>query len=108
MELTQWHLWFKRRGGRELRDLLLHEWDPIGVLVAPEAVDEYNGYLGPIAERLRLGAKSDEIAAMLGSYRTQMGLRPEVRADRRVAEVLIPWYAKALAAAGHPEEIAEL
>jgi hypothetical protein len=31
MELSDWHLWYKRRGGRQLRTLLMDTWDPIGV-----------------------------------------------------------------------------
>jgi hypothetical protein len=70
MELSEWHLWFKRRGGRALRDLVMREWDPIGVSGAPEALDEYDGYLGRIADRLRREAPAEEIAELLGSFRT--------------------------------------
>jgi hypothetical protein len=34
-----------------------------GVRGIPEAVDEYDSYLGPIAGRLREGKTADEIAA---------------------------------------------
>jgi hypothetical protein len=105
MELSEWHLWFKRRGGRALRDLVMREWDPIGVSGAPEALDEYDGYLGRIAERLRREAPAEEIADLLGSFRTSdMGLRSDPQADLRAAHVLIAWYARAMATNGRAEE----
>jgi hypothetical protein len=109
MELSEWHLWFKRRGGRELRDLVMREWDPIGVSDAPEARDEYDGYLGRIAERLRREAPAEEIAELLGSFRTaDMGLRSDSPADRRVAEILIAWYTNEMATNGRAEEAANV
>lgn len=106
MELSEWHLWFKRRGGRELRDLVMREWDPIGVSDAPEARDEYDGYLGRIAERLRREASAEEIAELLGSFRTaDMGLRSDSVRDRRVAEILVAWYASAIAEYGRADTV---
>jgi hypothetical protein len=97
MEPREWQRWFRIRGQRELRDLVMSELDPIGVADEPEAADEYDGYLGRIAERLRGRSSAEDIAALLGSFRTDdMGLKPDFEADRRVASHLITWYADAV------------
>jgi len=33
---------------QQIREILLHEWDPICVADVPEAQDEYNGYVGGV------------------------------------------------------------
>jgi len=45
-------MWWKRKGQRELRALLMEEWDPIGVSGVAEAADEYDSYLLQLARRL--------------------------------------------------------
>ena len=37
MELSVWVEWWKRVGERELRALVMSDWDPIGVSDFPEA-----------------------------------------------------------------------
>jgi hypothetical protein len=46
-------MWWKRVGGRELRELLMRSWDPIGVSGWPDAADEYDSYMGDVATMLR-------------------------------------------------------
>jgi hypothetical protein len=60
MDLSDWHLWYKRRGGRELRTLLMDRWDPIGVRGVPEAITEYDSYASRIAGSLRRGADESD------------------------------------------------
>lgn len=99
MELSDWHMWWKRSGARELRQMLMDEWDPIGVAGVPEAADEYDSYLGQIGERLRAGATADA----LGDYlvwveEDRMGLTSTAEArerDRELGARLITWYAVA-------------
>ena len=96
MQLSEWHIWWKRRGGRELRSLLMEEWDPIGVAGFPEAGDEYDSYLGPIGHMLRQGASVDEVRAYLWTVRTDsMGLDNWPRMDERERETaarVVEWY----------------
>jgi hypothetical protein len=33
---------------RAIRDVLLHDWDPIGIADTPEAQDEYDSYISQI------------------------------------------------------------
>jgi hypothetical protein len=49
MDMETWSQWWKQRGGREIRRLLMEHWDPIGVANWREAADEYDGYIGPSA-----------------------------------------------------------
>ena len=101
MDLSAWHLWYKRRGGRQLRQLMMEEWDPIEVQGVPEALDEYDTYVGRVADRLRRGASADEVAAMLGAYRTEsMELAPDPIADLAAATVIVAWYGEAMRAEG--------
>ena len=94
MELADWHMWWKRSGARELRQILMNEWDPIGVAGIPEAADEYDSYLGQIAERLRRGESGDEIGDYLTWVEEEwMGLRPTSRERaRELGARLVSWY----------------
>ena len=93
MDLEHWCLWFKRRGAGRLRHVLMRDWDPIGVAGAPSARDEYDSYIGPVAERLREGRAIDEVADFLGYARTvRMGLPRDPRADARAAGAALAWY----------------
>lgn len=65
LSLEDWQRWWKHNGNRELRDLLLVWWDPIGVYGVPEAVDEYDSYVGTIGRRLREGAREDGLVEAL-------------------------------------------
>jgi hypothetical protein len=92
-------MWWKRSGARELRKILMDEWDPIGVAGIPEAADEYDSYLGQIAEHLRNGESGDQIGDYLRWVEEeQMGLSPTTKArerDREVGARLASWYAEA-------------
>jgi hypothetical protein len=68
-------------------------WDPIGVAGAPSARDEYDSYLGLVADRLRTHASVDDTASLLESIRTkQMGLRPYRSRDTQAARLVSEWY----------------
>ena len=97
MELSQWHLWFKRRGGRQLRTLLMDEWDPIEVRGVPEALGEYDAYVARIADSLRRGADVGQVAAMLNAIRTDaMSLAADQAVDASVAAAIVVWYTRAM------------
>jgi hypothetical protein len=98
MELADWCMWLKRRGAGRLRHLLMAEWDPIGVRGSPEARDEYDSYLGLVADRLRTGSPAEGIADLLAEIRTEtMGMPPAPEADLRTARTLLGWYAEEMA-----------
>ena len=93
VELEEWHRWWKTRGARELRVLLMTYWDPIGVNGIPEASDEYDTYLGPLAGKLREGADASGVCEYLSGIQTErMGLpaTPDQLTD--VGERVASWY----------------
>ena len=58
-----------------ISDVLLKEWDPIGISGVPEAQDEYGGYVAEIYELVAHKASQAEIFAHLWRIETDyMGL----------------------------------
>ena len=77
MDQAEHERWWRERGSGELRELLYREWDPIGVKdLADDSGDEYEAYAGQIVRRLRAGASEEDLAALLESFRLDMGLEP--------------------------------
>ena len=61
----------------QIRQVLLRDWDPIGVREIPEAQDEYDSYVGGVYRLLASHAQDDELVEHL--YRIEretMGLGP--------------------------------
>jgi hypothetical protein len=98
MELSDWHMWWKERGGNGVRRLLMARWDPIGVQDMPEAADEYDSYVGVVGRMLREGAAAEQIRVYLADIRENyMGLGPSTggaERDQAVAAQLVEWYAR--------------
>ena len=95
MDAQEYERWWRERGDRELRQLLLDEWDPIGIkwLAEPrDQLDEYEHYAGQVVRRLRAGASEEEIAALLESFRPDMGLEPSGDPPLDVARKIRDWY----------------
>jgi hypothetical protein len=93
MDAQEYERWWRERGNQELRELLLHEWDPIGIAkLADEPVDEYEHYAGVIARRLRAGASEEEIATVLEGFRADMGLEPSEELPLEAAGKIRDWY----------------
>jgi hypothetical protein len=93
MDAQAYERWWRERGDRELRELLLREWDPIGIAdLADAPLDEYEHYAGQIARRLRAGAGDEEIAAVLEGFRDDMGLEPSDELPLGVARSIRDWY----------------
>jgi hypothetical protein len=67
----------------QIRLILLHDWDPIGVQDFPSAQDEYDSYVGGVYRLLADGALPRTVAEHLARIEgEQMGLPSS--ADRRV------------------------
>ena len=93
MDGQEYERWWLERGDRELRELLLREWDPIGIAkIADEQLDEYEHYAGQLARRLRAGASDEEIARVLQGFRADMGLEPGDEPPLGVARRIRDWY----------------
>jgi hypothetical protein len=94
MELEDWHRWWKTSGAQELRGLLMTYWDPIGVNGIPEASDEYDSYLGPLAKKLREGADAHGVCEYLSEIQSksmEIPATPDQLTD--VGERVARWYA---------------
>ena len=93
MDAQEYERWWRERGDRELRELLLREWDPIGIAkIADQQLDEYEHYAGQLARRLRAGASEEEIAAVLEGFRQDMGLEPSGELPLGIARAIREWY----------------
>jgi hypothetical protein len=98
MDAQAYERWWRERGDRELRELLLREWDPIGISdLADSQLDEYEHYAGQLARRLRAGAREEEIAAVLEGFRVDMGLEPSDEPPLGVANSILDWYRRSTA-----------
>ncbi len=79
---------------RELRMLLMTYWDPIGVNGIPGAADEYDSYLGGLAEKLREGADAHGVSEYLSEIQTErmeIPTTPDQLTDE--GEWVAVWYA---------------
>jgi hypothetical protein len=98
MDAQAYERWWRERGDRELRELLLREWDPIGIArIADAQDDEYEHYAGQLARRLRAGATEEELAAVLEGFRIDMGLEPSEELPLGVAQKIRDWYRRSTA-----------
>jgi hypothetical protein len=58
----------------QIREILLRDWDPIGVKEEARAQDEYDGYIGGVYRLLASGASSRSVAEHLARVEAeQMG-----------------------------------
>jgi hypothetical protein len=72
-----------------IRLVLLRDWDPIGVRDAPQAQDEYDGYVGGVYRLLASGATVSELAEhLLQIERESMRLSPRAKVVVDVASRL--------------------
>jgi hypothetical protein len=97
MNASAFNQWWQEHGHRELRELLMAEWDPIGAADAPEAYDEYDRYLEPVLGLLRGGADAAEIAEYLDRVEIEQMELGEQPSDQllEVGMVIVNWYAAA-------------
>lgn len=93
-----WRAWWRERGERELRCILMTAWDPIGVGDTPAAWDEYDGYAPQIARALRETVDPDESAAQVARHLGDAERRMEMHTDQsrmanaRLARSLVAWH----------------
>jgi hypothetical protein len=74
----------------QIKDVLLKEWDPIGIQAIPEAQDEYDGYVPRIHSMLSARKSVEEVLEyLLWLEAEHMGLTPDRQRTRRLAESLV-------------------
>jgi hypothetical protein len=72
-----------------VREVLLHQWDPIGVAKIPAAHDEYDRYARRICERIKRGDDVRKLATyLLDLEMRSMGLAGNAARCDRVAASL--------------------
>ena len=73
-----------------IHDVLLNEWDPIGIVSLGGPDDEYQSYEGGVLALLQQGVSEDELAAhLIKIERDRMGLEESPDIARRAARSLI-------------------
>jgi hypothetical protein len=73
----------------EIHEILLKEWDPIGISHVPEAQDEYDAYVSEVYRLLSRRVSQHEIFDYLWTIETQhMGLCGNRQRTEKVAEKL--------------------
>ena len=81
-----------RRIQREIREVLMKVWDPIGIKDEPACADEYDSYIGAVL-RLLMRREDDEAIARhlaeiandrMGMSATKNNMLPTVRALRSI------------------------
>jgi hypothetical protein len=63
-----------RKIQRSIAEVLLAEWDPIGIKDIPEAADEYDSYVGGVYRLIASGASPGELAKHLVHLESGMGV----------------------------------
>ena len=75
---------------QKIRDVLLKEWDPIGVQAIPEAQDEYDGYVPTVYSMLIARKPINEVFEYLLWLETEhMGLTADRQRTQSIAERLV-------------------
>jgi hypothetical protein len=75
---------------QKIKDVLLQEWDPIGVQEIPEAQDEYDGYVPTIYTMLISRMPANEIFEyLLWLENEHMGLTADKQRTQCIAERLV-------------------
>ena len=74
---------------RSVQRILLHDWDPIGIKDEPAAQDEYDSYVGIVAELVRRDSSVDDLFRYLRHLETEtIGLPGDVERTRQAARAL--------------------
>ena len=75
---------------RRTDEVLHYLWDPCGISDAPEARDEYYGYLPSVYSLLQQGADATRIASLLKEIEGKhMGLCGNTERNQRIGEILV-------------------
>jgi hypothetical protein len=75
---------------QKIKDVLLSEWDPIGVQAIPEAQDEYDGYVPRVYSMLITRKPVKEVFEyLLWVENEHMGLTADRQRTRSIAERLV-------------------
>lgn len=72
-----------------IREILLKDWDPIGVGDNPKLSDEYDEYLGAIVQMIANGITFNALSEHLIGIENELGIRlPDAQRDAAVNALL--------------------
>ena len=90
-----WRRWWEDTGRSEVADLLLRDWDVLGVEVfEEEAKGEYSDEVEQLAPLLRADAGLGPCADRLTRLGQDLTARPDTARDQKAAESVLAWYAR--------------
>jgi hypothetical protein len=73
----------------KIRDVLISDWDPIGVGDNPNLREEYDSTLSPLLAALSKGAGEEELASILAAAETRFGIvSDDARRERTVTKLM--------------------
>jgi hypothetical protein len=73
----------------KIRDVLINDWDPIGVGDNPNLREEYDSTLSPLLAALSKGAGEDELSSILAAAETRFGVSGDnARRERTVTKLM--------------------
>jgi hypothetical protein len=73
----------------KIRDVLINDWDPIGVGDNPNLREEYDSALGPLLAALSKGAGENELGAILAAAEARFGAAADpARRERTVTKLM--------------------
>lgn len=107
-DTDEWRAWWRERGERELRCILMTAWDPIGVGDTSEAWDEYDEYAPQVARALRETADPQESASRVARHLNDAVGQMELHTDQsrmanpRLASSLVAWHEWSYGRGGSP------
>jgi hypothetical protein len=85
--------WWRTTGFRELRQVLLWRWDPLGVDDCfPATEDEYDAYARPVAELLAGGADAEAIVDLLAEIEHDVMSVVGGTGRGPIGEIVVEWY----------------
>ncbi len=75
-----------RKIQENIRQILLEDWDPIGISDVYEAQDEYDGYVGKVYRLLASLVPIEQLVELLSEIETEeMGLTPNTERIHKAA-----------------------
>ena len=73
----------------KIRDVLINDWDPIGVGDNPNLREEYDSALSPLLAALSKGAGVDELGSILAAAEKRFGVEDDLaRRERTVTKLM--------------------
>ncbi len=109
---SDWLDWWRRRGERELRCILMLGWDPVGMADVADGWGEYDDYAAGVAHRLRDAGDEREAIGSVSAYLRHIegdviGSRGDSIGLPALAARLVAWHEWSFGRSGRPRFASE-